>query len=82
MLADEQHRPVPVERDDPRSEESRMHDAVDAALPVRPDDLIVVDRDPLVLVGETATPPLPRSDPLAHSRKSDSSSAARSHEAA
>ena len=62
VLADEDDPVLVVDRDDADGPGPEVDDAVDARLAVGPGDLVVVDLDPGVLVGEAATAAAPRAD--------------------
>ena len=62
MLTDERHPVLVVDRDDPDRRVREVHDPVDARLAVRSGHLVVVDRDPGILVGDGPTQAPPWSD--------------------
>jgi hypothetical protein len=54
MLADKQDAILLVEGEDPDGSTGEVHDAVDAGRAVGPDDVVVPDSQPRILVGDPA----------------------------
>ena len=60
MLPDQSDAILGIDGDDPGRDVLEVDDAVDPRLPVGPDDLVVPDRQPRVLIGDPARTSRPR----------------------